>query len=666
MKMNSSSRRRDNADDAAALMSDSNFRRRSIDAAHEVSASGTTIRNNSNSTQFIINNSSSSRMRLYANNKTARTTTISAPATTSSGMTRPSSSSSSQCCPFTDTATRYYNRHVQTVISLSLFSYMGEFLRYFTEELFGLACHDPGSVGWNLTGWAPCTTAPGTTDATGGALFTDLPANMLGCFIMGLVVSGDGESVSIVDLPVAMLPRNNRFQQWTITHVGIRTGFCGALTTFASWNTQMITMICGGDATMIGSSQWVSAIFGYIIGLFIAIQSFLIGRDVAYMIGRWNNPDLAKEADRVLDKKEIGILVNRKLPDFERWFLHDLLVVDSELAEEEEQKEHRKEQHALTSSSDNINDGDNNKNENDNSPTSSRLKDGQQRSSVLQIHPDIKEHIDHLRNWKTSTKNDRVASSDYVRELHEIETNLLLDNVEPRQELLEVARDAGWDIDALRNWSEAVNRQHRKKEREGNIIDEENDDQNDFDVDKDTQEIQRSFWDVSSTIPLEAVISFIGFLVCTGLLIWGVVAFDGIDDPSTTYRKQFLSALLSPPGTLTRWYLSRLNGKIKSERFEWLPIGTLLANTIGSIISALMAALSEELKNSDDEVMMLFFAAIKAGYAGSLSTVSTFAAESVGLFRALPRYWWGYYYISLSLFLAIIFGLVAYTWSLAA
>mmetsp|Transcript_61140 Transcript_61140/g.149668 ORF Transcript_61140/g.149668 Transcript_61140/m.149668 type:complete len:473 (+) Transcript_61140:678-2096(+) len=471
--------------------------------------------------------------------------------------------------------------------------------------------------------------------------------------------------VNLYDLPVAMLPRNNKFQQWTITHVGIRTGFCGALTTFASWNTQMITMICGGDATTIGSSQWVSAIFGYAIGLFVAIQSFLVGRDVAYMIGRWNNPDLAKEADSVLDKKEIGVLVNRNLPDFERWFLHDLLLVDKELEEEEG---HPEEHHPAASSSDNIDDDGKTDNDNDNVPPSFRMDNDEQRSLSLKVSPAIKEHIHHLSNWKTSTKNDRTVTSDYVRVLHEIETNLLLDDVEPREELLEVARDAGWDIDALRHWSDATNRRHRSKNKEENNNDDDNDDQEEQvgGGDMDFQDIQRSFWDVSSTNPFEAATNLIGFLACTGLLIWGVLAFDGTDGPSTTYRTQFLSALLSPLGTLTRWYLSRLNDKIKSKRFEWLPIGTLLANTIGSIISAVMAALSEEFAKSGDKVALLFFAAIKTGYAGSLSTVSTFAAESVGLFRALPRYWWGYYYIALSLMLAIVFGLVSYAWSLAA
>jgi hypothetical protein len=85
-------------------------------------------------------------------------------------------------------------------------SYLGEFLRFFGEELFGLACHKPNTVSWDNGGWAPCTTSPGTTSSTGGAFFNDLPVNAIGCFVMGLLVTGDTEWIA-VNIPIAYVEK---------------------------------------------------------------------------------------------------------------------------------------------------------------------------------------------------------------------------------------------------------------------------------------------------------------------------------------------------------------------------------------------------------------------------------------------------------------------------
>jgi hypothetical protein len=73
-------------------------------------------------------------------------------------------------------------RLVSTLVALSLYSYIGETLRIVSEQVFGAACHDATKE------FPICTTDPGTTSSTGGALFIDLPANMFGCFLIGLFV----------------------------------------------------------------------------------------------------------------------------------------------------------------------------------------------------------------------------------------------------------------------------------------------------------------------------------------------------------------------------------------------------------------------------------------------------------------------------------------------
>uniref|UniRef100_A0A6T9ZMC4 Fluoride ion transporter CrcB n=1 Tax=Pseudo-nitzschia delicatissima TaxID=44447 RepID=A0A6T9ZMC4_9STRA len=545
---------------------------------------------------------------------------------------------------------KYYNRHVQLMISLALFSYLGQFSRYFIEHIFGKACHKPETVGWDPI-WSMCTSSPGTTESTGGAFFTDLPTNIIGCFLMGLLVSGDGESIS-VNLPMAGLPRHHFFQNWVVTHVGLRTGFCGALTTFASWNTQMVVMICGGRATDLGYSQWMSAIWGYVLGFYASLQSYQFGVAVAYALSRWYNPHLAREADRIVDKKAIGVLIHRDLPDFERRFLHDIVFEN---------------QHHQDASNDD-----------------SLLKYGK---CSYEAYYD--NHIHHLRAWKETTDSHRHGfrggfenvKKSYVSDLHEIEKTILVHRMEPRQELLEIARDAGWDVGALRNWISALTREEQRIQIEGreksvttkNNNRGEHKSNTEFEGDSvdsvaETQ-IEDSYFATSYSSIIEVVITFLGFLVATGLLLTGFFHYSSMmefndDDRSvlaSSYRTQFLASLVSPLGTYARWHLSRLNGTVRDENWEWLPIGTLWANLIASCISALCAGILLSLE--DGSLEAAFVVATQVGFAGSCSTVSTYCTETAGLLRALPRAFWGYYYGFGSMICALAVGTISYVWA---
>ena len=561
---------------------------------------------------------------------------------------------------------KYCNRHVQLMISLALFSFLGQFARYFIELAFGKACHEPG---WELK-WTFCTSSPGTTESKGGAFFTDLPTNIIGCFLMGLLVSGDGESIS-VNLPLAALPRNHYFQNLVVTHVGLRTGFCGALTTFASWNTQMVIMLCGGrKATALGYSQWMSVIWGYVVGFYASLQSYQFGVAVAFCLSRWYNPHLAKEADMIIDKKAIGVLIHRGLPDFERRFLHEI-ILESQHAKEESHE-------------------------------------GKMRENLLRYGESCYEsyyndHIHHLNAWKESTDNHRSgfqrvsedsASKNYVSELHELEKNLLVDRTEPRQELLEIARDAGWDVRALKNWTSALTREEQRLELVGmahggentGSNSEESDGKSNADSKSDCEHstaqthLEDAYFASSYSSVTEVVITSVCFLVITGLLFAGFFHYSNIiietsdtavdtNEPeqmdtlvASNYRTQFLSSLLSPLGTYARWYLSRLNGSLHNEKWEWLPIGTLLANLIASSISALCAGVLLGM-NNHQTLTPTFVKAVQVGFAGSCSTVSTYCTETTGLLRALPRAFWGYYYGFGSMICTLLVAVCSYFWA---
>lgn len=127
------------------------------------------------------------------------------------------------------------------IIYLSAATILGASLRVYLDRLFGGDCEDYAmDVPQDFLTPASkqiCVTSNGRSEQTGGALFRDLPANLLGSFVMGLV-SFSGKTIP-------WLSKDHPIQQDDLFHLMISTGFCGSLTTFASWNTQMVVMMVG-------------------------------------------------------------------------------------------------------------------------------------------------------------------------------------------------------------------------------------------------------------------------------------------------------------------------------------------------------------------------------------------------------------------------------------
>lgn len=89
----------------------------------------------------------------------------------------------------------------------------------------------------------------GVQHNTLGAYFVDLPSNMLGSFIMGLLTTAATIGLDSKK-PVAILPERNAWQRNSELHVGLRTGYCGSLTTFASWELAMVQLLIGGQVIL--------------------------------------------------------------------------------------------------------------------------------------------------------------------------------------------------------------------------------------------------------------------------------------------------------------------------------------------------------------------------------------------------------------------------------
>jgi fluoride ion exporter CrcB/FEX len=442
---------------------------------------------------------------------------------------------------------------------LSAFSILGLTVRVFLGQLFDSVT----SIG---------------EAQSGGALFSDLPANMVGSFLMGfLQPSRDLDLLN--NVPMAFLGSKHWFQSWGVVHIGLRTGFCGSLTTLASWNTQMVVMMNG--------KQILSAIFGYILGLEAALASLAFGQTVAVWMHRNRNPHLAREEDILMFAYSKGTNEpwrNKALPDYEMRYLASLLPREQE-----------------TWAKQNI------------------------------------VALEDLERWKMSTDEYRtreLVDDEVLVALHEIERKVLVDEEEPEEGLVQIADRLGWDIQSLQKFSKEVGGTFSSSD----------------DKDKPTGSLfAQRCW---CSVPLVAAVTL---LVAFGVLGWKS------KKSSDFFKKLWLSALFAPFGTIIRWKLSALNGTL-SGVWEWFPLGTFTANLVASAISMLSKGLLDSPPHKLDTTALAdqFLSAIKTGFAGCMSTVSTFVVEANVLQKSFPHHAKAHYYMVGTLTLACIVGLIIY------
>ena len=97
---------------------------------------------------------------------------------------------------------------------MSIFAILGTFLRILVAQLFGEECKNPGTVGWLASDEPLCVTADNETNVSGGIIFADLPANLLGSFIMGFMQSTDNFQYFFCPkkFPITFLNEHHPFQ----------------------------------------------------------------------------------------------------------------------------------------------------------------------------------------------------------------------------------------------------------------------------------------------------------------------------------------------------------------------------------------------------------------------------------------------------------------------
>ncbi len=125
----------------------------------------------------------------------------------------------------------------------------------------------------------------------GGIYFNDLPSNMLGSFVIGLFAASS--TVGLANRKaIVLLPKTHSWQNNFPVQIGIRTGYCGSLTTFSSWIKDLFI-------TAIQTNDYVSAVLGLFVGLYAAIISYTVGVHLALYLDRW----LTSNAEDVIEEE---------------------------------------------------------------------------------------------------------------------------------------------------------------------------------------------------------------------------------------------------------------------------------------------------------------------------------------------------------------------------
>ena len=153
--------------------------------------------------------------------------------------------------------------------------------------------------------------------------------------------------------------------------------------------------------------------------------------------------------------------------------------------------------------------------------------------------------------------------------------------------------------------------------------------------------------------PLFFVAAFVTYFL-VGALIYDI----------EQYEARVLGLAMAPVGALVRWKLSAWNDPTRGpfcgvpNRWSWIPRGTLFANLLASTISALIAAVElRYLSDYHDPWLSELLPAVKVGFAGSLSTVSTMIKEMATMDN--PKQ--SLAYVSGSLILAMLLGLLVFS-----
>lgn len=172
----------------------------------------------------------------------------------------------------------------------------------------------------------------------------------------------------------------------------------------------------------------------------------------------------------------------------------------------------------------------------------------------------------------------------------------------------------------------------------------------DNDDDDDDTNTDASFMHMGGSIMTFATL----FVVVTVMMVFGYL---DVTTDYIFYRRMWLTCLCTPFGAILRNQLKQWFPASKS--IQW---GTWTANIAGAVMSISLQAAMVRLLAADQEETFVGATlwALKVGFAGSLSTVSTFVKELISLERLLDRHLYAVatLFVSMSLSMAIYMPIV--------
>jgi fluoride ion exporter CrcB/FEX len=127
------------------------------------------------------------------------------------------------------------------------------------------------------------------------------------------------------------------------------------------------------------------------------------------------------------------------------------------------------------------------------------------------------------------------------------------------------------------------------------------------------------------------------------------------------YRIMWLITLFAPLGSLLRWRLARWNRRVWISQLHYIPWGTLIANIVACIVASLAEVYEERIRSHDESSLshtwsVNLLVALRSGFAGSLSTVSTLVYELYHMKELQHSYTYG----SITLLLSMLLSFAVY------
>ncbi|GBF88991.1 hypothetical protein Rsub_01490 [Raphidocelis subcapitata] len=477
---------------------------------------------------------------------------------------------------------------LHTLLHLCAWCQLGVLARIQLDALFGGAC----ATGASDYGWAPCVTS------SVGTLLTDLPPNAIGCYIMGLLASSDVLAKHLghafgSGAPIAAISRRSALQTHTAFQVGLRTGFCGSLTTFSSWMLQVTVMVVG--AAPLTNTKWVEGLSAVFLNYTVCMSFLVMGQHTCLLLYAWMNPGQVTPRGRWVDTAPPEPALNGA-------------------------------------------DGGGGASGGGANENLVLVVDDRRPSSLLRRSPAA------AAARATATANALARASAGASPRGAVVARgaagdaaaaaAAADAAGPRSEpsALGIARTSSIQS-ALQPALSGV----PTTITEVVVLEED-----DFGY--------PLSWGLVDAFALTSLVTL------TSVAIWWRVTRDPAHATPFAKSSHAVAVLLGPPGCLLRFYLSRFNGSLKG-RCSWFPMGTFTANMFACTTNYVVRAVIDTAAPPFSNDKLAYLLGITTGFSGSLSTVSTWVVELQNLLLGFPVETRGYGYLIFSVAVALLLGM---------